>query len=72
MKLRGDGTESLGEHRIRATMEQSDRLSISLDRHATDDSLRRCLKDLDAHLDTELTTASLDEEVHIVGDRAIG
>lgn len=72
MELRCDRTQSLCQDGIGATMEKSDRLAIALHGHATHDSVRRSLKNLDTHLGSEFAAATLEQEIHVIGDLAIG
>lgn len=51
-------TEAFGKNHIRATMEQAKRLGVALHRHAPDQSLWTCLKNLDPHFFIERTAAS--------------
>lgn len=48
-------TDRLGEYRVRAAVQQTERLPIALYRHRGDDSLQRRLGDRNAHLLSELT-----------------
>jgi hypothetical protein len=53
-------------------MEKSDRLAIAFHGHPADDSVRRCLKNLDTHLGSEFAAATFEQEFHVIGDLAIG
>lgn len=71
MQLGGDRAEAFGQDSIRATVKETYRLSIPFNRHSADNSLGRCLEDLNSHLASKLAASSLHEEFHVIRDDTI-
>ncbi len=67
MELGSDRTKAFGQHDICAPMEQAHRLSVSFNWHRCNESRRRCLKNLNAHLLIEGSAAARTQLRHEIG-----